>query len=249
MDRRVNSCRLGALLGLATALAAMPALAGDRAALDIIGYSEDGRYFAFEEYGYQDGSGLAFSSIFLVDLDADQWVQGSPFRIIDEQEDVDAPSSLLQIRGQAARAAAAGLETLAIEYPAEIAALNGDGALGNDGKTLRFGLPAYGLSEPEGDYTLLLRTFPSTSPEPCEDYMGAPPLGFALTIAGAEAERELHRDASLPSSRGCPWDYRIFAAVTPSWGSGLDHAVAIISVYPHGFEGPDRRFIAVPIAD
>jgi hypothetical protein len=29
--------------------------------------------------------------------------------------------------------------------------------------------------------------------------------------------------------------------------TALDSAVAIVSVYPHGFEGPDRRFIAVPI--
>jgi hypothetical protein len=35
--------------------------------------------------------------------------------------------------------------------------------------------------------------------------------------------------------------------VMPFQGTTLSNAVAIISVYPGGFEGPDRRFLAVPL--
>ncbi len=48
-----------ALLLGAAACAAVPTLAGDRALIDVIGYSDDLRYLAFEEFGVQDGSGFA----------------------------------------------------------------------------------------------------------------------------------------------------------------------------------------------
>ncbi len=59
--------------------------------------------------------------------------------------------------------------------------------------------------------------------------------------------RELHRDTgTLPKSRGCAMDYAIYAVVFPYLGGGLENAVAVVSVYPYGFEGPDRRFLVVP---
>jgi fructose-bisphosphate aldolase class II len=41
---------------------------GDRALIDLIGYSHDLRYLAFEEYGVSDGIGVAYSNIYIVDL-------------------------------------------------------------------------------------------------------------------------------------------------------------------------------------
>ena len=55
------------------------ALAGESAQFDAIGYSEDGRYFAFEQFGIQDGSGFAYAEIFLIDLTTDSFVGGAPF--------------------------------------------------------------------------------------------------------------------------------------------------------------------------
>jgi hypothetical protein len=55
----------------------------------------------------------------------------------------------------------------------------------------------------------------------------------------------------LPSSRGCTLDYRIYAVVEPYgeyYGINFNaRRVAIIASYPFGFEGVDRRFLAVPI--
>ena len=58
----------------------IPAIAGDRAMIDFIGYSQDQRYLAVEEYGVSDGVGLAYSSIFVVDLTTGEFAAGSPFR-------------------------------------------------------------------------------------------------------------------------------------------------------------------------
>ena len=57
-----------ALAVFAILLANTPAVAGDRAMIDFIGYSQDMRYFAYEEYGVSDGVGLAYSTIYIVDL-------------------------------------------------------------------------------------------------------------------------------------------------------------------------------------
>ncbi len=53
---RLALSTIAALLALAS-----PSLAGDRAGIDFIGYSADGGFFAFEEFGIQDGSGFAYS--------------------------------------------------------------------------------------------------------------------------------------------------------------------------------------------
>jgi predicted secreted protein len=49
----------------------------------------------------------------------------------------------------------------------------------------------------------------------------------------------------LPKSRGCPVDYRLYAVVAPF--QQLAPRIAFVSLYRYGFEGPDRRFLAVPL--
>ena len=237
--------RLGASLALACALAASPAAAGDRALIDFIGYSEDGRYFAFEEFGVQDGSGFAYSSIYVVDLPADKWISGTPVRVVLE-DDAAGPAAA---RAEAREQAAATLDRLAISAPVHLIALNGDGEPG-DGLSLAFGAVGYAPGELQSAYRLSLEIFDATSAEDCVSFLGEEPKGYALLLEGEGESRELHRDAgTLPRSRGCPVTYRIYGvAARPDTGS-LDDAVAIVSVYPFGFEGPDRRFIAVPLGN
>lgn len=235
------TARLGASLLALLGLAA-PVLAGDRALLDVIGYSEDGRYFAFEEYGVQDGSGFAYSSIYIVDLAADKWMYGSPFHA---QADEEMETLLAEVRAEAREKADERLVELGINQPAEILILLGDGVQDQPGKTMTFSNPGWGPpgSTEEGvTYALSLATFPAKSSNDCETLLGKPAVGYALDLNG----QEVHRDGlTLPKSRGCPMDYRLYAVVTPFGAAG--HRVAIISSYPYGFEGPDRRFLAVPL--
>ena len=240
---KAGMVRLGASLVGILALLASPAVAGDRALVDIIGYSDDGRYFAFEEFGIQDGSGFAYSSIYVVDLSTDSWVVGTPIR---EQAD-DEGLSLNQIRAEVQLQAKPDIEGFGIDVPAEYAALLGDGAPGADGKSLRFGSPGYGPGEVSGDYQLRLSTFPTTAASPCAEWFSVDPMGYQLVIADNGNERLIHRDGALPRSRGCPVTYRLHGVVLPFNAGSISDAVALISVYPGGFEGPDRRFIAVPL--
>ncbi|MDB5528741.1 MAG: hypothetical protein JWR51_1844 [Devosia sp.] len=231
---------------LAVLLLAAPATAGDRALADFIGFSSDGRYFAFEEFGVQDGSGFAYSSIYVLDMKMDNWVIGTPVRA----QANDETTTLYEIRAQAGTQAKATLEGLDIVVPAEIAALIGDGTPDNDGSKLRFGAPGYAVpGDVLGDFELALTRFTATSASPCDDLFGAPPMGYELNLTTAGGDtRLLHRDETLPRSRGCPLNYRLYGVVLPQDAGSTSVGIAVISVYPGGFEGPNRRFIAVPLA-
>lgn len=242
---KAGMVRPDASLALLCALLATPAAAGDRALIDFIGYSADGRYFAFEEYGIQDGSGFAYSDVYIVDLPVDKWMYGSPYHAQASEAEPDRP--LGEVRAEARGKAADKLDEVGISEPVHLIALNGDGEPG-DGLTLQFGAVGYGPGELQSTHTLSLEIFDASSPLDCVTWLGEAPKGYALTLAGEGESRELHRDAgALPRSRGCPVTYRIYGVAARHQAGTLDDAVAIVSVYPFGFEGPDRRFLAVPL--
>lgn len=225
---------------------AFPALAGDSAVAIVQGYSNDGRYFAFEEFGIQDGSGFAYSNIYAVDLDTDRWVVGTPIRIQAEEDTIPLPV----IRERAYEQALPRLEGLGITQPAQVAALIGDGVPNADGTTLTFGLPVHtGMpGQVRNRYDLKLETFETESGAPCLDWFDAKPIGFSVSITDFGVTREAYRDGSLPRSRGCPQTYRFYGVYLPYMATDISRAVALVSVYAYGFEGPDRRFVAVPLS-
>lgn len=229
------------LLGL---LAVSPAWAGDRALAEVIGYSRDSHYFAFEEFGIQDGAGFAYSNIYVVDLVEDNWVVGTPVRILADDEQ----TPLTEVRAAAREKASETLKTLEIEAPVQVLAMPGDGTPDQSGDTLHFGLPRMSDGTVEGDYQLSLKTAETQAMTPCHAWFGARALGFTLSVAEAGATRVIHADETLPRSRGCPVSYRIYGVMAPWTEDPLPHAVALISVFAQGFEGPDRRFLVVPLA-
>ncbi len=241
MVQRVARRLLG-LLG-ALVLLVIPALAGDRALIEVIGYSRDSHYLAFEEFGIQDGSGFAYSTVYVIDLVEDNWVVGTPIRKLADKEE----TSLLEVRAEAREKAGETLATLGIDAPVQVLAMAADGAPDMDGQSLHFGLPGYGIGDVMGDYRLTLSTGEVQAMTPCNAWFGARAIGFSLAVADGDQTRLVHQDDTLPRSRGCPVNYRIYAVLAPWVDDPLPHAVALISIYAQGFEGPDRRFLAVPL--
>lgn len=238
---RNAATKVTALLAASLMLVA-PALAGDRALFDPIGFSQDGRYFAFEEFGIQDGSGFPYSNIFIIDLPADDWVTGTPVRVrIDDES-----KPLADARADAAEQASGKLDELGITEPATIIALNGDGEVGAAEHRLDFGPPGFGLDPVQEERELAIEVFDLPSTQDCT-IIDSKTKGFALTLDGAELMRD---SGKLPASRGCPMGYRLFAVVSPAdWRITPTNYVAIVSNYPFGFEGPSRRFLAVPLGN
>lgn len=241
------SGRLAASLLAALALS-FPALAADRALINMIGYSEDGNYFAFEQFGIQDGSGFAYSEVFVIDLAKDSWTAGTPFvaRADDEAQ------SLGEIRLEALGLAQDQFETHRIGVPVEILSLIGEGEASENGTRLNWSTPACcGAGATQADaQSLILSLRGARSPEAyCEDMN---PVGYVLAYQDQNGVRELHADGDmLPASRGCTLDYRLYAVIEPFsqfYAEGFTRRrIAIVASYPFGFEGVDRRFLAVPI--
>ena len=226
-------------------LTTIGAFAAERAEFDLIGYSPDGKYFAFEEYGIQDGSGFAYSSVYVLDVDNDSWVGDSPYRAHADDEN----TALRDIRQAALEAAFETIISHDISHPARLIALNGDGEPEADELTLDFGLPGYAKPDSRfGDYELSFEIYDAPSGEDCMGYFGDKAKGFRLLFTEDDAISIVHEDSRIPKSRGCPVTYRASAVIVPFEATDISRAVTLISVWTHGYEGLDRRFIAIPLA-
>lgn len=238
-----RSCRrLGAaLLFVAAMLAAAghAVRAGDSADREIIGFSADGGYFAFEEYGVQDGSGFPYSNVYVIDTSADRWVPGTPIRERIDHED----AGLAAVRERSRRRAAPVLGDLGIRFPGRLLVSNPVTELSAPPHSALFVVEAY-MRMSDIRWEMILTELPLPEPEGCENL--GPTKGFRLIANGPEeGETVLHEDKSIPGSRGCPQDYVLsdIIAYPPDAAPGV--VVTLISVFSQGFEGPDRRFMAV----
>jgi predicted secreted protein len=247
--RRAAEAALARLVAslLLSLLSVLPALAGDRAELNVLGYSRDLRYFAFEEFGVHDGSGGNYAHIYVVDLKTDSWVDGTPFSTDQDGDPDQVAPDLPAVRGKTLSLAATMLGDLKIDVPASTLMLLGDGVAAADGKTMTAAFPSCcGPNDTDASQslTLSLSIFAAKSAIECPVDEA---FGYALTATFADGtSRELHRDAaSLPKSRSCPQDYRLYGIFAPFEQFGP--RVALVSSYPFDFEGTSRRFLAVPI--
>ena len=76
--------------------------------------------------------------------------------------------------------------------------------------------------------------------------MGQPFHGFRLTLTtAAGGTQTLAEDTEIPSSRHCPLSYAISDVLTYYPDGGEPVLAVILGLYTVGFEGPDRRFLAV----
>lgn len=240
-----------ALLSMA---AACPALASDAAESVVTGFSADGRYFAFEQFGTQDGSGFPYSDIFIVDLESNNWVEGTPVRTLIEDE----TATLGTARAKSAAQASSVIERLKIKEPGLVLASTPATEVQENRTTLTFdlyyrhvgGAVPLATSDLWATRVELQMSFKDITPVPvhCADF-GEPVKALTITLKDLKtgASRVVHEDKAIPKSRGCPSSYDFDKAVIPAQFGGPPQIVALVGVYQFGFEGQDRRYIAIPI--
>ncbi|MGD9738488.1 MAG: DUF2259 domain-containing protein [Bauldia sp.] len=223
------------VLGLAS-----PAFAADSADRTILGFSPDGAYFAFEQYGVQDGSGFPYATIFVIETATDSWVTGSPFSIRLEGEN----DTLEAARAQALAAATPMLTSLGIGVEGRLLVTNPFNEIAPDPHVQSFFATAW--QPPPGQFfTLALADVPLPAAASCPPDLGYTYVGYALALSAPDGTaRELHRDTRIPSSRACPIGYS-FSDVVLFEREGDDVLIVILNLYQVGFEGPDRRFLGV----
>ena len=222
-----------ATLLVAIGFLAVPAAAGVKANLHIIGFSSDGRYFAFEDSGNYDAIGGYWSKIQIIDAATDRLAH-APFSTSHPNELEKTPSVPLETtRVENNGKAAPVLRTLGIKLndTGEAAKLS---FLDTDHLKSRFELSGT-------VYTLHLSTKSFPSPE-C--YFGREKsLGFKLVLTDTHRQRTLHDDDHVPRSRGengCVLGYKLGEVYVKG-----KYLVVILDTSLPGFEGDSLNHLAV----
>lgn len=228
------------ILVVATVISKSIACAGDYASREIIGFSPDGGYFAFEQYGLQDGSGFPYSDIFIINTHGDAWVPGTPVRVLLKDENLDVEHA----RSQAKRNAQRLLKRFKIGAPGEHLASNPRAEVSADPHRVAINA-AYNHTPPSEDIVRFSLAEKVLTSGECAKYSDLPIKGFRLTMQpkGKKAI-VMQDDETLSKSRGCPLGYT-FADIYRYRSDDAQTYVVLLHMQQHGFEGPDSRFLAV----
>lgn len=227
--------RIGAIFLLVLAAGTGAAIAGDAAELKILGFSRDGRYFAFEQSGATDAG--TFSRITTMDVGANRPRKGSSFSYREEKPS-RVTSRVKRIRAAASRLirrlriSQKGFMTVSIRgiqfEPFEEASR----------KSLALPSNWFG---PET--WLVLHQFKMA--QRCKN-TDTNPIGFALTLERKDARPiQLTHDMTIPASRGCPTHYRIAEAHARRLKDGSNALAVIVENFAPEFEGKNGGFSAV----
>ena len=224
--------------------------AGTFSNLHFIGFSPDGKYLAFEQYGTGDGSGYPFARIYFVET-AKNAVAGQPFEVMINSE----RSSEEAARRRARQLAAKRMRDFKIErgntgklLVAQLATdrtkeKSPDGAPG-DPQKVRFN-DLIDLTDQEPFFELRLKPERAASAA-CqgEDFSA---YKFELTLAyvrdgidDPKSVKILQKDARLPASRGCVLAYQIERVY-----SYKNKLAVFLRLAKPGYEGPDKDYMAV----
>ncbi len=232
------------LASILLVLSGFPALGGDFSTLNFIGFSKDGRFLAFEEYGVADGSGFPYSSFYFIDVEKNFYAAPAVHVRIERETATEQ-----QARSRAKLNAAANLRKfrivdrnigkLVVTRLLTDVSVNHFFKDADDTQTINFAELIASMYR-DGDYDLILKPV-SVKTKEC-DIFDQPIYKFDLTLRDNNAEKTivLQRDSALPASRSCPLHYAIqYVYLYESY------IVVFLNSYSTGFEGPDMRYLAV----
>jgi len=223
---------------------AATAYAGDIANMQPVGFSADGKVFAFQEFGMKDGK-VPYSNTYFIDTGTGENLEGTPFHL----ELTDKDANLSNARRQNLTAARKQMDKYdLLTNPGLIAAFNPPTELGSPMKTIRYTTLATD-GPPRGAYTLLLGDAKVETPDACNNISGHV-TGFTLQLIekdGAPNRQLVHEDKAIPDDRGCPVEYRMGGALVYQPESGKPVHIALILALSAAPDGRNGRWIAVPV--
>ena len=224
--------------------------AGDYANLNFIGFSTDGKYLAFEEYGVTDGLGAPYSNYYFINVEKNSYAAPPVLKTVKEPINENAMPTVNAIRLTAKKAAAANLKKFKIVQgntgKIVVARLMTDLNVGSIGQNNESNDQVIEFTDYrdssyyEHEYALLSKTS-ETVTKHCENFSDAPlKLDLTLKNKKTETEKILQSDKTVPESRGCPLSYSIQNVYV------YENKIAVfINIFTMGFEGPDMRFMTV----
>lgn len=227
---------------LLSVLLSVNLMAGDFSNLNFIGFSKDGQFLAFEEYGTQDGSGFPYSTIYFINTEKNSFAAPSVSATIENENGTEAAArnktklaaakKLLQfkiVKGNSGTHILSRLITDLTEYKNSQSNLE----IANFAEII-------GSMYRKGDYELTLKSVPVKTKD-CEIYeQDTFMLELSLKNKEDNTVKSLQKDSVLPKGRGCALNYSIRDIYLYE-----SNMVVFISYETPGFEGPDMRYMAV----
>lgn len=217
--------------------------AGDAAHLYFIGFSEDGKYLAFEQYGFMDGSGFPYSEIITVNVPENSFAYSAITHYAEDEN-----RTLSSTRDNVMFDAQSKIDALGI-----ITGNTGDHVICHptsdidaEPRYVHFYERSGGVPGLSGfrEYALTLNEIEVISND--DVYGHGPPKMLELVVStpGINDIIVLQRDTNLPKRRSNVLSYRIQDVYIYHYAGNTYIAVFINYAMP-GFEGPDMRFMVV----
>jgi len=231
---------------LALMIAASPALAGDASTFKPLGFSKNGKYYAFAQSGTADGSGFAYASVAVIDVATDKFVASRDV-VIDQGDEYVNPNVALEQAIREVRLNRFGIKPgtnlgadLLVRLPTDHSpyerAIFSFDFWAEGGASTSFPRYEVLVSTQDGE--------DKTEGKFCTDLIGQAPQMLTLYLNGVspgdQRQMLLHRDTTLPQSRNCVIGYQV-QRVT-AYGDSL---VVGLSYSELGFEGPNVRQMVV----
>lgn len=252
---------------LVAALITTPAQAFDILALRTLGFSPDGRYFAFMQYGPQWEASKLFAETSVIDAGTDRYVPGAPARFsIDMKDDADSDNIGPELKAFLARADkrnAALIGKHKIGKPGAVLVSVPEARVGDYEHTTDKPPPGAGATTVKArhaqldEFTLTLDVreaeWPKTSrlyagkdaPSCAEEVDYAKGAIFRLTLERSGRSIVLQDDKSIPASRHCVSGYGISEVHAFDRPDGKVTLAVVLGMKRRGHEGEDRVFLAV----
>jgi predicted secreted protein len=228
--------------------------AGEYADLKFIGFSKDGKYMAFEEWGTYDGSGADFSTTYFIDTVKNSYAL-PPVEITEGEGYTAAEKRIEAARNKKLRLTLSNnLRRLKI-----VAGNTGELILAHlltdfsdrdanvspveDTETVKFTNYIF-VNNPgdQGHYELTLKNIPAVGEQPCDNTESKMlELSILNKISSEVFEPQImQKDTILPKSRWCPYYYRIERVYFYE-----DKIAVFLNYFNQGFEGRSMRYLAV----
>jgi predicted secreted protein len=234
------------LLILLLVLLALPrGQAAEVASFRQLGFSPGGDFFAFMEYGVQDGSGFPYANVFIIDLERDAFAM-PPVRVLIREGTGDARAAVHQALRKA-KAALARFHVDPLRTGREL--FHAPPTEGTEPAMLaQFVLWPFQLGMAEETFTLRLSAFPLPGGD-CPAVATDGTKGFALDVTDPKTGESLslYADERLPGSRRCVSRYAIDRVIHYRPARGQARTVVIVRYGYYAFEGLDERYLAVPV--
>ncbi|OUD15580.1 DUF2259 domain-containing protein [Thioflexithrix psekupsensis] len=212
--------------------------AGEAAVLNFIGFSQEGQYLAFEQFGTYDGQGGHFSNTYVIDVAKNKYAIKPQLH-----ENVEGHLTLSDFRQSLASLQHTFLAPYQIipdnKGQQVVGRLFTD--IGADRGKVQFSLHPPLAPLMQDTYTVTLEEINAANEADCFGFGEAKRFRLKITHDQTKTTQVLQADRQLPPSRGCALGYRIqdVYIYDNQWVS------VFLNLFTLGFEGQSMRYLVV----